>query len=437
MVMVVLATVFGVDDNLSTFRRAPGYGLIPVLGFCFLVGQYALAIIPYMLKGVNFGRIVKKVILPGLLMEIILLQLAVLAVITYERADLTPFLLLATTYLFVNYVVHRLSQISAAQSRQLQELEALNRLGQTICTTLDSAQLMERIAEESLEVFENADAFVLSYSTGDKEDSAQSMVQGRGGESPPANFSADDARSIADEAHSMGQPIMRNNKQGSWMVAPITVNDANMGELALWSAIGFSFDEQDLKFLGNLAHQATFGLENARLYELSTIDSLTGLYLRRYFEMRLSEEYARVDRYEGSCSVVMMDVDWLKTINDNLGHAVGDAALAHVAHVMKEETRLLDVPARLGGDEFAILLPNEGIEMARLVAERIRRRIAENPVVTELQQVKVTVSMGISSYPTHSAESPAALVALADRALYQSKLAPERNHVVVFQPANS
>ena len=153
--------------------------------------------------------------------------------------------------------------------------------------------------------------------------------------------------------------------------------------------------------------------------------------------MRLSEEYARVDRYEGSCSVVMMDVDWLKTINDNLGHAVGDAALAHVAHVMKEETRLLDVPARLERDEFAILLPNEGIEMARLVAERIRRRIAENPVVTELQQVKVTVSMGISSYPTHSAESPAALVALADRALYQSKLAPERNHVVVFQPANS
>jgi diguanylate cyclase (GGDEF)-like protein len=107
-----------------------------------------------------------------------------------------------------------------------------------------------------------------------------------------------------------------------------------------------------------------------------------------------------------------------------------------VARIVCDETRLLDVPARLGGDEFSILLPNENAEMARMVAERIRARIADTPIMNGTQPVKVTVSIGVASYPEHNAKSPSDLVALADRALYQSKLEPERNRVAVFQPTS-
>jgi len=432
-VMLVLGTVYGVDANPGGYGQAPDYGMIPVIGVSFLVIQYLLAVVPYLLKGIPWKRIFRGVLLPGLFVEVILLQLAVLAVITYERQDLTPFLLLSATYVFVNFVIRRLSQTSAAQARQVRELEALNRLGQTACTTLDTAEFIARFAQETLDLISPAGVFVLSYAPNPDESSALLEVHGRGG-TIPDHFDQVEALSVAAETQGPATNTVQSTPTGCWISTPLTVKDERVGCLALWSAEAESFDDRDLHSLARLGHQATFALENARLYGLATVDSLTGLYLRRYFEERLSEEFARVDRYAGSCSVILLDVDWLKAINDQQGHAAGDAALIHVAQVIREQTRLLDVPARLGGDEFAILLPSVDANLARSVAERIRGHIAKTPIAANGSPFNVTVCMGVACHPEHQAESADALVALADRALYRSKQDPKRNQVQIFDP---
>ncbi len=170
---------------------------------------------------------------------------------------------------------------------------------------------------------------------------------------------------------------------------------------------------------------------NRELYGMATVDSLTGLYMRRFFEDRLNRELTRAARSDSACSLVVVDLDRLKMINDSWGHAAGDAALRHVARIMREQTRLLDVPARLGGDEFALLLPGADADVARMVAERIRKKIAGVPLMSGDVSLTVTVSMGVASYPEHEARSPSELMELADRALYQSKQQGERNSVTV------
>jgi diguanylate cyclase (GGDEF)-like protein len=130
----------------------------------------------------------------------------------------------------------------------------------------------------------------------------------------------------------------------------------------------------------------------------------------------------------------MIDVDWLKSINDTYGHPVGDKVLCQVARSIRNETRLVDIPARLGGDEFAVLLPKLEPENALMVAERIREAVASLPVVAKTCQLKVTVSMGVASYPAHDLGSPEHVVNAADKALYRAKLTPVRNQVIVWEP---
>ena len=432
-VIFVLCVLFRTDFQTDDWSQAPHYGVIPVIGFFFLLCQYSLAVVPYTIRGVSVAKLVKHVVIPALIVEVILLQLAVLAVITYQREDLTPFLLLATCYLFVNYVIRRLSQISTVQTRKVAELEALNRLGQTVCSTMESKELVERFSSEALTLFTQADAFVLNYGAGEGG-SIVTTVLGRDPEDLP---SVDEraATAIAQKARMEGRVFRESNPKGSWLVCPITIKEESLGSVLLWSATKNAFGDEDMGFFGTLATQASFALENVRLYDLATVDSLTGLYLRRFFEERLGEEFARVDRYDGSCAVIAMDLDWLKNINDNMGHAMGDNALKHVARVMREQTRVLDVPARLGGDEFVILLPNVDAKVARSIAERIRESIANTPISDGSRQLTVTVSMGIASYPEHTTESPEVLLELADKALYQSKTRPKRNTVEVFQVA--
>ena len=159
-----------------------------------------------------------------------------------------------------------------------------------------------------------------------------------------------------------------------------------------------------------------------QLYESSMRDALTDLYNRRFFDQRLREEYAFASRHGAPLSVILIDLDHFKRVNDTWGHPVGDEVLLKVAGVIKGCVRREDVACRFGGEEFAVIARAETHDGALTVAERMRKRIEETPVHHEGQIIGVTASAGIATaVPPDTYDSPAALLAAADQALYRAK----------------
>lgn len=182
----------------------------------------------------------------------------------------------------------------------------------------------------------------------------------------------------------------------------------------------------DLERFSILAVQFALEIKRALLYEiveeLAITDSLTGLYVRRYFFERLSEESNRSKKYKFKFAFLMIDIDNFKNANDTYGHLVGDIILKDVGRLMKESVREIDLVARYGGEEFSLVLPETGKEDARLVGERIRKKIEECIFRAYDEKLKVTVSIGISVYPDDSIDLKS-LIEKADRALYVGKKA--------------
>jgi diguanylate cyclase (GGDEF)-like protein len=169
------------------------------------------------------------------------------------------------------------------------------------------------------------------------------------------------------------------------------------------------------------------------LERLATTDSLTGLYNRRHFLGALEAEWSRFQRYYRSVSVLMVDIDHFKAINDRYGHAVGDEAIKAVAEACLEGKRKSDVVGRLGGEEFAVLLPETSLSRAKIVAERIRKRISALAMKAHKVQFQITASVGIAEALV-SMPGMDALVVAADQALYRAK-AQGRNRCVCWSPS--
>jgi diguanylate cyclase (GGDEF)-like protein len=153
---------------------------------------------------------------------------------------------------------------------------------------------------------------------------------------------------------------------------------------------------------------------------LSITDPLTGLFNRRYFDERLSEEMGRARRYNHPMCVLWVDIDRFKSINDNFGHAAGDFALVCASHVLSNGVRSTDVVARLGGDEFAVLLPETGAPEASLLARRI---MAETEHCAGSMEWRVSISIGIVELAARADVESDELMAAADEALYRAKAA--------------
>jgi diguanylate cyclase (GGDEF)-like protein len=167
---------------------------------------------------------------------------------------------------------------------------------------------------------------------------------------------------------------------------------------------------------------------DAELLHLASTDFLTGLPNRREFMARMDDQLARLQRDVGeSASVLMLDVDHFKQVNDVHGHAAGDAVLRHLSELLRGSQRKIDTPGRMGGEEFALLLPGADLDAAAAFAERLRQRVADSPFEGETGALRVTVSIGIASLNADDLTADAALKR-ADRALYRAKQAG-RNRV--------
>jgi len=167
-----------------------------------------------------------------------------------------------------------------------------------------------------------------------------------------------------------------------------------------------------------------------RLKEMVRTDYLTGVQNRRSFMERAELEFARAKRFGNPFSIVMLDVDHFKRVNDNHGHSTGDEVLKVVAHVLDGEIRRHDVIARYGGEEFALLLAETDEAQAGTMAERCRRRIEGARLVVGGAAIRVTASVGIASYPREGVSKIDQLIDLADKALYQAKESG-RNQTVI------
>jgi len=157
---------------------------------------------------------------------------------------------------------------------------------------------------------------------------------------------------------------------------------------------------------------------NARLKETSFKDDITGLYNRRFFSVRLEEEMSRYRRFNHPVSLVLMDLDGFKAVNDDMGHAVGDETLRDVGQILMKHSRGINVVSRYGGDEFAVLLVETSKAGARLYADRIRQIISTYPFS---HGKSITASFGIASLPEDEATTSEDLIRAADDALYAAK----------------
>lgn len=168
-----------------------------------------------------------------------------------------------------------------------------------------------------------------------------------------------------------------------------------------------------------------------KIYKMATTDALTGLFSREYFRQQYSDMFRRSERYQRPFSLMMIDIDDFKAINDTLGHAAGDLVLEGVGRIIMDIIRHEDCAARYGGEEFVILLPETGAEKARFPAERVRKSIEGHSFQAEEKRISVTVSIGIAGFPDH-ASAMDEMLEKADQAMYEAKRSG-KNKVCVFQ----
>lgn len=226
--------------------------------------------------------------------------------------------------------------------------------------------------------------------------------------------------------------VISNQPVKSVIIIPLITQNKEFGWFCVFSARE-ELAGTEMDFLGLFAKQIEMAITIADLFQAvrdqAVTDALTGLYNRRYFEEALEKEVQRAKRQQQPFSVIGIDLDFLKKINDTHGHFYGDLAIKTIADVLKANARSVDVPARIGGEEFDVLLPGISSDGAMIAAERIRSAIEK----TEIDTIgHITGSLGVATYFEHT-DNVEELLELTDQAMYTSKR-EGRNRVTLAKP---
>lgn len=237
---------------------------------------------------------------------------------------------------------------------------------------------------------------------------------------------------LTDEASSFCSTVFRGEKSGSCELCELYVN-ARRKYYTTPNKISFNkrffhvfrrhVIRKDGVLLGDLLDFIDMTSEKSyidRLQTLSITDGLTGLYNRRYLTDRMIEEFYESRRYNSEMSLLLLDIDDFKLINDTFGHPIGDVVLRELAFILKDEVRKSDVAGRYGGEEFLIIMPHTAVEEAFRMAERIRLRIEAYKVTVLPEDVPVTISIGLAS-TIHKTLTVGELLKIVDKALYEAK----------------
>jgi len=228
-------------------------------------------------------------------------------------------------------------------------------------------------------------------------------------------------------------------KRGFFVTIPLMIENETVGVLNINDGEGELFNVSDLGFSLKIAEFISLSISNAVLYEqtkkLAVTDGLTGIANRPSMDKALWSEFERNVRYNVPLSIVLLDVDHFKAVNDNYGHQKGDEILVVVASLLKKVCRSNDVAARYGGEEFLMILPQSNSQGAFNIAERVRKEMMKISFVGNESNFGVTVSCGVAELDADLMKNTDQLVAVADRALYEAKESG-RNKTVVGHAKN-
>ena len=229
------------------------------------------------------------------------------------------------------------------------------------------------------------------------------------------------------------EEFLKEANMKSYILVPLKSKQTHFGSLLVFSSRE-SVSESELNFLSLFAKQIELAITIADLFEAvkeqAVTDGMTGLYNRRYFEEFIKKEAVRANRQNQKFTVIGLDLDHLKQINDTYGHNYGDIAIKAIAEVLKNNARSIDIAARMGGEEFNLILPGVDSAGGCIAAERIRKAIE----AVELEKIgHITASLGVATYLEHS-DDIEELLEITDRAMYESKR-NGRNRVTIARPA--
>ncbi len=211
---------------------------------------------------------------------------------------------------------------------------------------------------------------------------------------------------------------------GSFLSLPLIYEKEIIGLLVIISEKIEAFNSNQLEILSVLGNQASISMANARFHseiqKIAITDGLTGLFNHRHFQERLLQEFRRLERFTEPMSLLLIDIDYFKKINDTYGHPVGDSVLKGVAGIIGKTIRNIDIAARYGGEEFAVILIGTDINGAKNMAERLRKAVSDVKFKAEGNIFHITISTGISAW-NKELKSTIEFIDRADKALYHAK----------------
>lgn len=325
--------------------------------------------------------------------------------------------------------------------RRNEELETLVQIGKTLTSTLDIEELTNIIIEKSSLLFKSRAWFLLLY---DKESNSfvydvvtpdlaaqlkgKRLRTGQGIAGWVAQHRRPSliANAVTDERYCACSEVKLGFEAGSVVCVPVQIQGQLLGVMQLVNGCTEPvFDENDLLLLSTIADYVAIGISNARNFsrvrELVITDDLTGLFNARYFDEVLDIEIRRVKRFGSSMSLVFMDLDRFKLVNDKHGHLTGSRVLTEIGGLIKRRIRDIDCAARYGGDEFVFILPQTDKYGAYELVTDLHERIRSHVMFAEGgAQIQVTASFGIASLP-EDVDNKHDLIRLADNMMYKVK----------------
>jgi diguanylate cyclase (GGDEF)-like protein len=325
--------------------------------------------------------------------------------------------------------------------RTVDELQALNDIGRALTSTLELSEVLHLVMQKVSELLragnwslllldEAARELYFEVAVGPGADRLRAtrlpLDEGIAGwvvrEGQPVLV--DDARS--DPRFTARFDVLSGVETRSVLAVPLLAKGRTLGAIELVNGDGArAFTPEDLLTLRTIADYAAIAIDNAQAYErikeLTVVDDHTGLFNARHLYRSLELEVARSGRYGHPFSVIFLDLDRFKAVNDRHGHQVGSAVLKEVGDLLRRALRSADVPIRYGGDEFVLLLPESDRAQALAVAERIRAQLEASCFLGDRElAVRVTASFGVATFP-EDGETAEAVLGAADSAMYRVK----------------